>query len=248
MPPPPTATQQLDEAEALIAAKDCPKALEKINEVLAADLNNERAAGLAALANACIAPSPPVPRAQTDPLAVKRPPAEGGLEPLPKETQKDYQKRMDAMRTRYDTAVSLLQKRAYVQAARELEQVRREVPGGYLDLAQRLDAARNGIREEVKRSLDAARAAEDRGDFDDAIDAYRRARELDPGIKIDEPLQRIADQRLLLGGKKCAEGKMEFSYGNNAAAAAAFQEVLKLLPPSDPCHAIAKERLAQLRK
>jgi tetratricopeptide (TPR) repeat protein len=248
VPPPPTATQQLDEAETLIAAMDCPKALEKINEVLAADANNERAKELAARANACITPPPSAPRAQADPLAVRRGPSEGGLDPLPKELQKDYQKRMDTMRALYDNAVSMLQKRAYVQAAREFEQIRKEVPSGYLELAQRLDAARNGIREEARRSLDAARAAEDRGDFDDATDAYRRARELDPGLKVDEPLQRIADQKMLLGGKKCAEGKMEFSYGNNAAAVAAFQAVLKLLPPSDPCYAIAKERLAQLRK
>jgi tetratricopeptide (TPR) repeat protein len=135
-----------------------------------------------------------------------------------------------------------------VQAARELDQIRKEVPSGYLELAQRLDAARSGVREEARRSFDAARAAEDRGDFDDATEAYRRARDLDPSMKVDEPLQRIADQKMLLGGKKCAEGKMEFSYGNNAVAVAAFQEVLKLLPPSDPCYAIAKERLAQLRK
>jgi len=247
VPPLPTATQQLDEAETLIAAKDCPKALEKINGVLGAEPDNERAKGLAAQANACIAPPAP-PRVQADPLAVKRPPAEGGLEPLPKETQNDYQKRMDALRARYDNAVSMLQRRAYVQAARELDQIRKEVPGGYLELAQRLDAARSGVREEARRSFDAARAAEDRGDFDDATEAYRRARDLDPSMKVDEPLQRIADQKMLLGGKKCAEGKMEFSYGNNAAAVAAFQEVLKLLPPSDPCYATAKERLAQLRK
>jgi len=246
-PPPPTATQQLDEAEALIAAKDCPKALEKINEVLATEPDNERAKGLAAQANACIAPPSP-PRVQADPLAVKRPPAEGGLEPLPKETQKDYQKRMDAMRARYDNAVSMLQKRAYVQAARELDQIRKEVPGGYLELAQRLDAARSAIKDEAKRSIDAARAAEDRGDFDDATDAYRRARDLDPSIKVDEHLQRIADQKLLLGAKKCAEGKMEFSYGNNAAAVAALQEAIKLLPQSDPCYATAQEILKKLRK
>jgi tetratricopeptide (TPR) repeat protein len=247
VPPLPTATQQLDEAETLIAAKDCPRALEMINGVLGAEPDNERAKGLAAQANACIAPPLP-PRVQADPLAVQRPPAEGGLEPVPKETQKEYQKRMDAMRARYDNAVSMLQRRAYVQAARELDQIRKEVPSGYLELAQRLDAARSGVREEARRSFDAARAAEDRGDFDDATEAYRRARDLDPSMKVDEPLQRIADQKMLLGGKKCAEGKMEFSYGNNAVAVAAFQEVLKLLPPSDPCYAIAKERLAQLRK
>jgi len=247
-PPPPTATQQLDEAEALIAANDCPKALEKINEVLATEPDNERGKGLAAQANACITPPPPAPRAAAEPLAVKRPPSEGGLDPLPKELQKDYQKRVDAMRARYDNAVSLLQKRAYVQAAREFEQLRKEVPTGYVELAQRLDAARNGIRDDARRSLDAARAAEERGEFDTAADAYRRAHELDSGIQVDLPLQRMADRKLQIGRRRCSEGQVEFSYGNNAAAVAAFQEVMKLLPQSEPCYAIARDRLAQLRK
>jgi tetratricopeptide (TPR) repeat protein len=249
VPPPPTATQQLDEAETLIAATDCPKALDKINEVLATDPNNERAKELAARANACITPPPPVPQIPTDPLAVGRPPSEGGLDPLPKELQKDYQRRVDAMRARYDNAVSMLQKRAYVQAAREFEQVRKEVPNGYLELAQRLDAARSGLKDDAKRSFDAARAAEDRGDFDTATAGYVRAHELDPSIQIDLPMQRTADQKLLLGRRKCSEGQLEYSYGTNpAAAVAAFQEVMKLLPPSDPCYAIAKDRLEKLRK
>jgi pSer/pThr/pTyr-binding forkhead associated (FHA) protein len=247
-PPPPIATQQLDEAETLIAAKDCPTALEKINQVLATDPNDGRAQQLAALATACIAPSPSLRRVPAEPLAVKRPPAEGGLDPLPTESQKDYLKRVDAMRARYDDAVSVLQKGAYVAAAREFELIRKEVPTGYLDLAQRLDAARSGMKDEAKRALAAARAAEDRGDFDAATESYRRAHGLDPGIQVDVPLQRVADQRLQLGKKRCSEGQLDFSYGNNAAAIAAFQEVLKLLPPSDPCYATARDRLAQLRK
>ena len=249
VPPPPTATQQLDEAETLIAAKDCPKALDKINEVLATDPNNERAKVLAAGANACITPPPRVPRVPTDPLAVRRPPSEGGLEPLPKELEEDYQSRMLAMRARYDNAVSMLQKNRYVQAAREFEQIAKQVPDGYLELAQRLDAARNVIKDEAKKSFDAAQAAENRGDFDAATDGYLRARELDPGIQIDERVRRIADQKLLLGRRKCSEGQLDFSYGTNPAAAiAAFQEVIKLLPPSEPCYAIARDRLKQLGK
>jgi pSer/pThr/pTyr-binding forkhead associated (FHA) protein len=251
-PPPPdpaaTATQQLDEAETLIAAKDCPTALEKINAVLATNQNNERAVEMAARATACIAPPPQVPRVPADPLAVARPPSEGGLDPLPREPQKDYLKRVEAMRARYDSAVSLLQKRAYMQAARELEQIRREVPSGYLELSQRLDAARSGLKDEAKRSLDGGRAAEERGDLDAATEGYRRAHDFDPSIQVDQPLQRIAEQKLALGRKRCSEGQLDFSYGNNAAAIAAFQEVMKLLPSSDPCYAIARDRLAQLRK
>ena len=240
-PPPPTATQQLDEAEALIAAKDCPKALEKINEVLATEPENERAKGLAAQANACIAP-PPVSRVPTDPPAVRLPPAEGGLDLLPKEQKSSYQKRIDAMRARYDSADSKLRKRECVQAAGEFEKIKKEVPEGYLSLDRQLGVARRCVTDEVNKNLDAARGAEDRGDLDTAADLYRFARELDPSIKVDEHLQRIADKRLQLGRQKCTEGKAAYALGRNAAAIAAFTEVLRLLPPSDPCYATAQEQ------
>lgn len=241
-PPRPTAAQQLDEAEALIAAKDCPKALEKINEVIATEPENERAKGLAAQANVCIAPPPPVTRVPADPLAVKLPPAEGGLDLLPKERLSAYQKRVADMRARYNLADSKIRKNECVQAVGDFEKIRKDVPDGYLALNERLRAARRCVTDEANKNLGAAKDAENRGDFDTAILLYRRANELDSSIKIDEPLQRIADQKLQLGRQKCTEGKAAYALGKNAAAIAAFTDVLRFLPPSDPCYATAQEQ------
>ena len=58
----------------------------------------------------------------------------------------------------------------------------------------------------------------------------------------------MEEQKIVRGKKRCDEAKLAFSYGENAAAVAAFQDVLTLLPPSDPCHALAVERLKQLGK
>ena len=242
---PSTATQLLDEAEAFITAGACQPGLDKINQALAIESTNERASQLAERAKSCIN-QPPTP-APTTSLAVKRPPSGGGLEVLSKELEKDYRARMLTMRARYDAAVSALQKGEHLQAARQFEQISREVPDGYLELAQHLDAARQGIKGEAQNRLDAAQAAESRGDFDAATDAYRRAHELDPEIQIDAHMQRLAENKVKLGRKRCEEGKLEFSYGTNrAAAVAAFQEAVKLLPPSDPCYTIAQKRLREL--
>jgi tetratricopeptide (TPR) repeat protein len=246
-PSPSTATQLLDEAEAFITAGACQPGLDKITQVLAIESTNERASQLAERARSCInQPLTPAPTPTTI-LAVRRPPSEGGLGLLSKELEKDYRARMLAMRARYDAAVSALQKGEHLQAAREFEQIGREVPDGYLELAQQLAAAHQGIKGEAQNRLDAAQAAESRGDFDAATDAYRRAHELDPEIEIDAQMQRLAENKIKLGRKRCEAGKLEYSYGTNRAAAiAAFQEVVKLLPPSDPCYAIAQERLRQL--
>jgi hypothetical protein len=100
-PPPPTTPtappvrpipERLDEAEALLAAKDCQKALEGINAVLAEDPNNERAKDLFAKTNACLNPPPPPPGG-TEKLAVVLPRARR-TPVLPKEPEKAYRERM----------------------------------------------------------------------------------------------------------------------------------------------------------
>ncbi len=257
--PPPEATPpadtasppELDDAEALIAANDCSEALRRVDAVLARDPNNERATELAARAGACAAAVPPAPQtpvAPTGALARREPPSEGGLDLLPQELDKDYQKRKQAMRRRYDDAVSLLRKQEHQQAAREFEEIAQEVPTGYLELAQRRADARDGIKQQAVEAFNLAQAAEKAGDFEAATDAYRHAHALDPSIRLDGPLQRMEEQKIVRGKKRCDEAKLAFSYGENAAAVAAFQDILTLLPPSDPCHALAVERLKQLGK
>jgi tetratricopeptide (TPR) repeat protein len=250
-PPDTTVTPELDQVEALIAANGCAEAVQRVNVVLAGDPNNERAKELATRAAGCGAAAPPAPAppgVRTGALAVKEPPSEGGLDLMPRELEKDYQKRKLAMRRRYDDAVSMLQGQEHQQAARAFDEIAQEVPTGYLELAQRRADAHEGIKQQAVKALNLAQAAEKAGEFEAAADAYRRANALDPGVRIDGALQRIAEQKIGRGRKRCDEAKVAFSYGENAAARAAFQDVLTLLPPSDPCHTLAADRLKQLGK
>jgi tetratricopeptide (TPR) repeat protein len=247
-----TATPELDQAEVLIAANGCSEAVQRVEAVLAGDPDNERAKELARRAATCEASpapaAPPVPGARTGALAVSESPAQGGLDVLPQEVAREYQKRKLAMRRRYDEAVAMLQRQEHQQAARAFEEIAQEVPTGYLELAQRRADAREGIKQQGAEALNLAQSAEKAGDFAAAIDAYQRAHALDPAIRVDGPLQRIEEQKIGRGRKRCDEGKVAFSYGENAAAVAAFHDVIELLPPSDPCHTLARDRLKQLGK
>ena len=237
--------QALNAAVTQIEAKDCAKALEGINSVLAADANNAQAKDLFARANACLNPVPAPP---TEKLAVKVPPAQGGLEPLPGETDKAYKARIATMRKKYDEAIVQLQSQKHLQARRAFDEIAPQVPTGYLDLAQRREEAQNGVRTDAKNAFEAAQAADKADDFDAAINGYRRAHDFDPGIQVDALMQRATQRKLEFGKKRCETGKLEFSYGNNAVAIPALQDAVKFLPPSDPCYGEARQRLQSIPK
>jgi tetratricopeptide (TPR) repeat protein len=252
-PSPPTADERLNQAEPLLQANvaaDCQTALDAINAVLAEDPNNQRAKDLAVKANACInppaTPHSPVPSAEKP--AVQVPPSQGGLEMIQGETDKSYKTRMAAARKKYDDAVALLTAQKFSQAAALLTELMNEVPNGYLDLQQRRDDARTGMRAEGKAALESAQAADGRDNYDGAIELYRRAHQLDPNIQVDQLIQRATDRKLAAGRKKCTDGLLDFSLGNNAAAIPALQEAVRLLPQSDQCFAKARTALQQLLK
>jgi len=253
IPAAPTPDERLNTVEPLVSASvvaDCQTALETINAVLAEDPNNERAKGLLLKANACVSPKPgtTITAGDKDKPATAMPASQGGLEVSPGETEKVYRTRVQAMRKKYDDAVAVLASQKYVQAMKALDEILPDVPSGYLDLAARRDEARAGIRSEAKSALAAAQAAENRGDFDSAIDSYRRAHQLDQSLPVDDALQRVADRKLQLGRKRCNDGLTEFSFGNNAAAIPQLQEATRLLLASDPCFAKAKDALQRMGK
>jgi tetratricopeptide (TPR) repeat protein len=243
VPPTPTIAERLDEADKLVEAKECAKAGETVTAVLAEDPNNERAKALSLKVTACLTPAPAPPA-----LAVSVPPSEGGLEPKPKETDRAYKSRIDAMRKKFEEAVAVLESGRLLEATRSLDDIARQVPAGYLDLAQRQEQARSGVRAEAKARFDAARQAENRNDYDAAIEGYRRAHELDPAIPVDGVIQSLNARKAEFGRKRCNEGKLAFSFGDNAKAIPALQEALKYLPANDECAATARQYLKQLVK
>jgi hypothetical protein len=251
VPPTPTAAERLADAETLLAANvvaDCQKALDTINAVLAEDANNEKAKELLPKATACVNPQAKPSGPSPEKLAVAVAPSQGGLDIVQGETDKAYKARIAAMRKKYEEALAVLASQKYVAAIRALDEIVPQVPTGYLDLAQRRDEARTAIRAEAKTIFDAAQTADQKNDFDTALDGYRRAHVLDQSLQVDALIQRIMDRKLAIGRKRCNDGQVEFSYGNNAAAIAAFQDAVKYLPQSDACYATAKARLQQLGK
>ena len=246
------AAPELDQVEALIAANGCSEARPACRRG-ACGRPEQRARHRSWLREPLPARQRRPPHLQTARCPDRRSGRQGATvrgraRPAAQELDKDYQKRKLAMRRRYDDAVSMLQRQEHQQAARAFDEIAQEVPTGYLELAQRRADAHEGIKQQAVKAFDLAQAAEKAGEFEAATDAYRRANALDPGIRIDGPLQRIEEQKIGRGRKRCDEAKVAFSYGENAAARAAFQDVLTLLPPSDPCHTLAVDRLKQLGK
>ncbi len=253
IPAPLSVDDRLNEAEPLLqtnVAAECQKGLDIINAVVAEDANNQRAKDLAVKANACINPAKPVapPVASADKPAVPVPPSQGGLEVIQGETDKAYKGRMTAARKKYEDAVAVLNSQKYVQAMALFNELMNEVPSGYLDLQQRREDARNGMRAEGKAALEAAQAADARDNYDAAIAGYRNAHQLDPNIQVDALIQRVTDRKLAAGRSKCTQGLLDFSLGNNAAALPALRDAVRLLPQTDPCYATARARLQQLEK
>ena len=71
---------------------------------------------------------------------------------------------------------------------------------------------------------------------------------MDASIDITGDLARLTDQKLKLGHQACTTGHANFALGHNQDAATEYQRVLDFLPESDPCYAIAKQRLAQIKR
>jgi predicted component of type VI protein secretion system len=253
IPPTPSADDKLNEAEPLVntnIAAECQKGLDVINAILAEDANNQRAKDMAAKATACINPTkpaaPPVAIAEKPAVAVPAP--QGGLDVIQGETDKAYKARMAAARKKYEEAVAVLNSQKYSQAASLFAELMNEVPSGYLDLQQKREEARAGMRAEGKAALEAAQAADAKDNYDAAIAGYRNARQLDPSLQVEALIQRVTDRKLAAGRSKCTQGLLDFSLGNNAAASAALQDAVRLLPQTDPCTAKARATLQQLQK
>jgi tetratricopeptide (TPR) repeat protein len=241
-----TLAQKLDDVEASIAANECQAALDAVNALLTENPDDARAKDLAAKADACLKPAAAAPEAP--PAAVKIAAAQGGLEVQPGETQREYSRRVAAMKKRYEDAVALLQGQKYQQALKELDAIAAVAPAGYLDLAQRRADAHAGIKDDAARVYATGRQAEQQGDLNAAQQRFQHAHELDPSIDVTADLARLNDQKIRLGHQACQTGDANFALGHNQDAATQYQRVLDLLPESDPCFAKAKQRLAQIKR
>jgi predicted component of type VI protein secretion system len=248
--PPVTVTatnkDKLDAAEVALQSNACQAALDAAKEVLAADANDQRAQDVAKKATDCLNPPQPQRANGTVDPVVRVAPAQGGLDPLPGETGKQYKARVDGMGKRYEDAVALLQAQKYQQALTELNGIAGQVPPGYRDLAQRRGEARNGISEESNRAYAAAQQAEQRQEWKTALAQYQRAQTLDPARDVSADVARVNDARIKAGHQLCQTADAAFSLGHASDAIDRYNKALELLSSSDECYARAKERLKTL--
>jgi tetratricopeptide (TPR) repeat protein len=255
-PPPPVAVpvawtadeiaEHLRAAAEAIRRRECEPALtEHITKVLEQEPTNQQALDLKAKAEVCPqvqkpGPPPPPPVA----LAVRIPPDKGGLEPLSGELDKDYQIRIRSMKDRYDEAVAALGSGALGRAITALEGIARDATPRYLDVASKLTEARKAA---AAQALTEAHDFDNKNDYDQAIQAFRRAGTLDRDARVDDDIKRVQDKKTQAGVKACDEAKNAYAFNRRQEALQLYQQVVRLLPAEHPCAVLAKDRIAGLK-
>ena len=188
----------LQTARDLIAANDCAGALDPhINSVLNVEPENAEALELKTQAEACIKSAPSGPRGPV--LAVRIPPADGGLDTLPGEREQDYQLRVKAMRARYDEAVITASKGPSRAAISQFEAIAKETPPGYLDVSAKLAEATRAWRATAKPLATEARDLAAKGMWNEALQKFKDAHAIDPSLSFDDEVRKIEAEKLAAG-------------------------------------------------
>lgn len=242
---------ELELARDLIARGDCSTALNPhINNVLSTNPDNAEAQNLKTQAEACsklatAKPRPP-PSAAVQ-LAQSLPPEDGGLESLPGELDRDYQLRVKAMRARYDEAVSTASKGPSRRAITVFEGIVRDATPKYLDIAARLAEARKAWRATAQPLMSEARELVAKGMWNEAIQKFTEAHDVDPALSIDAEVRSAEAQKLAAGQQACRLGRQTISY-NRPVGMLHFRRALALLPADDPCYQDAKRYVSEPAK
>ena len=136
----------------------------------------------------------------------------------------------------------------YQKAITLFDAIVREATPKYLDASDRLADARSRQKEAAQKSLQAGHEFENKGEWDRAIEAYRRARQLDGSLNVEADINRVTGLKNLRGRQACEGADAQYGFGRTTPALALYQEAVKLLPPDDPCIKTAIERFPQLRR
>lgn len=173
-------------------------------------------------------------------LALKIPPEQGGLEPLDKELDRDYQVRVNGMRERYVTALAAAKASVSRESVQALEALAADLPAGYLDVDVALRAARTALRAATEALVIEGRALAGQKRWNDAEAKLREARALDPELRIDADQKRIQEGKIAQGEELCRTARQQANYETSAGdAQRLFRQVMELLPPEHPCYAAA---------
>ena len=246
-PPPPSAVEiALTSARDALAQGQCDDALlQQIVAVLTTEPENVDALALKAEIEKCaIKPvRPGVAAAKPLLLAQRIRPEDGGLEPLTGELDGDYQNRMRSMRQRYEEAVAAASRTVGRSVIEALEAIAREATPQYLSISATLAAARQAYAETAQRVLAEARELAKNSRWNESLQKYTEARDIDPSVPIEGEVSKLQDDKRQEGLRACRSARQNANY-NEANARAEYKRVLELLGPSEECYAIAQKALA----
>ncbi len=239
----------LASARELLAQGLCDQGLvQQIAAILTTEPDNQSAIALKAEAEKCATPTPvgPPPTArpvQRPPALAKRvAPEEGGLEPLANEPEADYQARLTAMRKRYDDAVAAAGRGPGRSVITAFEGIARDATPRYLKVADMLAEARREYRATALHVMAEARELASKERWNDALQRFGQAKDIDPSISIDAETAKINETKTAAGRTACTRARQAMTYAP-ADAPALYRRVIELLPSSDPCHVEAKQRV-----
>jgi tetratricopeptide (TPR) repeat protein len=246
IPAGPTAAELLlNEADALLAgnekpvnSNECQAALDKVNEVLAADPPNERGVALKKSAEGCLqllAQAKRTPPAWIAPVD----PEKGGLPPWAKESPQDHEARVRYAEAKYAEAQTRAAAGDYDDAEKALSGLPRNFKG-VPELLESIGLAKN--KRQAADLIVQARAAAGRDDFENATEWYRRAKELNPSFSIEKEIQDMDSRRLQLAQTKCNAAEARWVYRPSEETRRLYAEALKWLRPGEPCYAEALQR------
>ena len=224
---------ELQRAQGSLDAGDCPAALVAVNSILTQESQNAEAVALKAKVDQCLSarsPAPPPPPR----LAVAFPPENGGLTVKPGELERDYQRRVNEMRARYDEAIAALARGVDQSLIATLQGILDETSPTYLDITERLDDARKQYQALARAHVKRAQDLVAKEMWDDVIAEVNEAKKIDPKLAADPAVQKIEAIKIERGIRACNEAKPLFTYDPTEGAR---QERLarKLLPPDHSC-------------
>jgi tetratricopeptide (TPR) repeat protein len=110
-----------------------------------------------------------------------------------------------------------------------------------------LGQAQAGLRESATREVEKGQAAEKEGEWDDAIRAYERARDMDPSVEGANPAN-AREKRRVAGEDAYNKARQYHSLGRVPEAIAWYERAAKWLPADDARRQTAVTRIAELKK
>jgi tetratricopeptide (TPR) repeat protein len=253
-PPPAPAPVPVDpkadlitEAQALIAAGDKASAQAALDgpiaKILALDAEDVEGLGLKTdaekIVNMQVAPPPVRPTVRLKVEEVHDIPLRAG------EKQADYEKRVKDLQNRLAGARAAADRGDYAAALLALESILNSEPQ-YTDAKDELGRVQNDRADAGKAQLAEAEGLAKKGALVEAIEAFEKARSVDPSLVVAPHIEEIRTRMTQEGRKAYGDGMVFSMSGRRDSAILFLRRAYLYLPEGDPEKAKARAELERL--